>query len=149
MTYEIMWIKQFFLWIYWNSTCDIYSYSISHIYWYTIRSIYDFIGHIYWSINNIFYLLFLPAHVLRFFFARAIVFTLALTFIIIPFLICFTYCTIGVHLESHKICLTNYFASFALLIILNALTFKSFLSLGTHIFVDKSSTALQFPLNWS
>ena len=53
------------------------------------------------------------------------------------------------HLQSHEICLITIFVSFLFVIILNTLTFVSFVLLGTHIFMENSSTELQLLLHLS
>ena len=52
----------------------------------------------------------------------------------------------NLHLQSHEIGFINVLASFVVVIILNTLTFTSFVLLGTHTFVENSSTALELPL---
>ena len=75
------------------------------------------------------------------FFACIMFFTLALTFIIILILIWIASCTM--HLQPHEICFTNVLVWCILVIILKRFTFTSFVLLGTHSFVDKSSAVLQ------
>ena len=99
------------------------------------------------------YLLFSQIHVLgfqlQFFFARAILFTLALTCIIITFLIWITCYAIEFAFTIHEICFTNVLALYIPVIIIHTLTFTSFVLLGTHIFVYKSSKTLQLSLHLS
>ena len=45
---------------------------------------------------------------------------------------------LSLHLQSHKICPLIALASSLFVIILNALTFMSFASFGTHIFGEKT-----------
>ena len=53
---------------------------------------------------------------------------------------------LNLHLQSHEICSAVVLVSFLFVIILNALTFMSFISFGTHIFGDKT---LQISLHLS
>ena len=45
---------------------------------------------------------------------------------------------LSLHLQSHEICSNIALGSFLLVIILNGLTFMSFVSVGTHIFGEKA-----------
>ena len=56
---------------------------------------------------------------------------------------------LNLHLQSHEICFIIVLALYILFIILRTLTFTSFVSLGTHSFVDQSSIALQLLLHLS
>ena len=53
---------------------------------------------------------------------------------------------LNLHLQSHEICFIIALASFLFVIKLNALAFMSYVSLGTHIFGDKT---LQLPVHLS
>ena len=53
------------------------------------------------------------------------------------------------HLQSHEISSINLFALVIPAITLNTLTFTYFVLIGAHVFVDKSSTALQILLHLS
>ena len=48
----------------------------------------------------------------------------------------------NLHLQSHAICFVIFLASILFVIILNALTFMSFVSFRTHIFGDKTLRVL-------
>ena len=130
----------FIIRINWHSRCGICWYSICYICWYTICDIYNFITQSYWFISNFFFQIAailtnacarIPAII---FFTYTILFALTLSFIIIPVLIWITCCTI----EFVSVITLNMFYI--------TLTFISFVLLGTHNFVDISSTTLQLLL---
>ena len=70
-------------------------------------------------------------------------FTLASTFIDIPFLIELHFLPSNLHLHLHDICFVNVFDSIIPVIMLNTLRLKSSVLLGTHILLEKSLRVLQ------
>ena len=72
------------------------------------------------------------------FLALVTIFTLTLTYLIILLLIRIAFVLMTLHLQSHQICFVTVLASFLFFIILNTLTFTSFVFLETNIFGDKT-----------
>ena len=136
----------------WNSSRDIYCNSICQICLYAIRCISNFIAHNYWITKILFkYLLFSQIYVLgfqlKYIFVGTIAFKLALTFIIVPFLIwmsCFAIefiftITWNMFYQRFNLIYSWYHTKYSNIYV--------FLFCLKHaFFVDKSSTTLQLSL---
>ena len=137
---RVHFISYFSMKICWHSNRDISWYSICHICWCSIHS--NFIIHNFWIISNAFEIFIIFPYVYAriltiIFFAHAMIFTLILTWFVMPFLIWITCCTIRL---AFTITWNMFF---------NCFSFISIWGLGTHTFADKSSTELQLPLHYS
>ena len=100
------------------------------------------------SIILVKYFLFLQLHIARFqiwSFYTYNVFTLTLTFTIIPLLIWITFFWSNLHLHLHDVCLVNIFDSFIAVIMLRTLRFNSSVLFETHTLSDNSLRVLQLP----
>ena len=140
----IHFISQFFLIrIYWYSTLGIYWYSICHIYLSGSFIIYRTLLQNYQRYSSNTYRYRIPT---IFFFAGTILFTLVVVCIIIPFLIWIACCTIEF---DFTINVCQYFGFMYSFYHIKNLNIYVLFLLETHIFVDKSSAALQLPLDLS
>ena len=136
----------------WYNTSDICWYNICHICWYTISNVFNFITRNYRINNNILNIAILANTCPK---IQTIIFLHRWYFLHLHWHLSYHFLfelhlvLLNLHLPSHEGSFTNVFVSFILVTVLNTSTFMSFILLGTHIFIDKSSTALQLPLQLS
>lgn len=141
--------KNFIIRIYSRGTHDTCWYSIFHICWYTLFEAWKFITHNYWIINNTFKIHIslkntcarLPSIIC---YARSILFTPTLRFIIISFLILIKCCVIKFAFKTAWRLFYQCFNFIYSCYQNKYLNIISFVLLGIHISVDKLSIALQF-----
>ena len=137
-------------------SCSLYNSKISlfccyNIYlfcWYNIHDKYNFITLRDWHISNSFEIpTILGNTCVRIrtltFCQLMIIFTFTLICFIIPFLIWITYCSIDFAFKMTWNMFYHFFGFILFVIILNALTCRSFVSFGTNMFGEKT---LQLPV---
>ena len=114
--------------------------------WYNIHNRYYFITHNFWIIANHFYILIILTNTFiqtriqtRILFAYALIFTLALICLVIPFLVWIKCCTIEFAFTITRNIIWHFFSFIFFVIISDALTFMSFgFTFGIHILGDKT-----------